>query len=293
MDSGYPSVHLFLAVVEEEYDHAVVASEELEYEVVSDVGVTASKQRKAKVPIPSKVKTIKEKETSKDNDNDESSWGDLNPESVTSNEGFDFIRILGDDKVLSKFEEAKRVEALVVNMEEALANLQVCRKILANEISVEKGKAKAVVGVSREKGKKVTEVISSNSNESNNDRSSFDDALSKSENGSEQRGKDVGFQGSIDINRAALEEFESDMGDATKKSISNKSKVDVGTPAMSSTKKAANPDEIEHYGQPSSTTAKSGEIEDSTMRLLKNLDEMNKDRDVSLARFGLVPMGGL
>ncbi|GKU99816.1 hypothetical protein SLEP1_g12605 [Rubroshorea leprosula] len=291
--------------------------------------------------------------------------------------GFGAILIPGDDKVLSKPKEAKRVEALVVNMEEALVNLEVRRKILASKIgepplldnilsvvdsiidwsdpisfttkSVKKakaseappqkpttakeakgcvkprliselpplragdfelvlrgfilkrklmlppmrrGKAKVVVGVSKEKGKKVTKVINFDSNKSSNDKSSVDDASFESENGSKQRGKYIGFQDSIDINRAAPEEFESDVCDATKKSISNKSIMDAGAPIMGLAKKVVGPNEVEHSGQSSSAPTKSGEIDDSAMRLLKNLDEMNEDKDISLARFNSMPMGG-
>ncbi|GKV45605.1 hypothetical protein SLEP1_g52669 [Rubroshorea leprosula] len=68
---------------------------------------------------------------------------------------------------------------------------------------VEKGKTKAVVGANEKKEKVVTEKISSDSNDSSSDKSSDDDTTFKSENGFEQRGKNAGFQDSIDINRAA------------------------------------------------------------------------------------------
>ncbi|GKV43103.1 hypothetical protein SLEP1_g50438 [Rubroshorea leprosula] len=255
-------------IVEEEYDHVATTGEELKQEVAGDAGVEelaklllhrdqfwargkallirlklkhiglllrqpANKGR-LKYPHPPRLRLICDNKHLGEKYYDSSASFLL----AASNKGFGPIPILGDDKVLSKFEEAKRVEALA-------------------------GKAKIVVGVSREKGKKGTE-----------------------------RGKDAGFQGSIDISTTAPEEFKSDVGDATKKSISSKSKVDASTLAMSSAKKAASPGEVEHSGQASSTLAKSGEINDLAIRLLKNLDEMNEDKDVSLARFDLVPVGG-
>ncbi|GKV10991.1 hypothetical protein SLEP1_g22281 [Rubroshorea leprosula] len=114
--------------------------------------------------------------------------------------------------------------------------------------SVEKGEAKAIIGGDKEKGKKVTEVINSDSNESNSHQSSSNDALSESENGSKQRGKVANSQGSIDMNRVAPEEFESDVGNASKKSVSSKGKMDTSTPVMSLAKKVFCPDEAEHSG---------------------------------------------
>ncbi|GKV15404.1 hypothetical protein SLEP1_g26197 [Rubroshorea leprosula] len=324
---------------------------------------SASKQSKVKAPTPSK-----EKDTSCDSESDESSWGDPDPEVIEQikrlrpicgdkhlvrsiiiqalhfSEGFGSIPIPGDDKVPSKFEKAKWVEALAMNMEEALANPEVHRKIMASEIGepplpndifnvvdsiidwtdptsfttesmkkakanevplqkptmtrggvkvsygtpnmtkkletmktqlevtvlkprpisklppfragdlelvprgfiparktsaassekvvllftllgVEKDEAKAAISVDKEKGKKVT------------------------------KGQSCRLSSSIDMNRVAPKEFESDVGDATKKFVSSKAKWTLAR------------------------------------QLLKNLDEMNEDKDVSLARFGLMPLG--
>ncbi|GKV43137.1 hypothetical protein SLEP1_g50470 [Rubroshorea leprosula] len=168
------------------------------------------------------------------------------------------------------------------------------RKIGASidEKDVENGEAKATIGTSKEKGKKVTKVISSYPNESSSHQSSSNDASFESENGSKQRGKVAGFQGSIDMNRAAPKEFKSYVGDVVRKSVSSKGKMDIGMPVMISMKKVAGPSKVKHNGQLFATPAKSGKIDDSAMRLLKNFDEMNEDRDVSLARFGLVPLSG-
>ncbi|GKV41976.1 hypothetical protein SLEP1_g49439 [Rubroshorea leprosula] len=130
---------------------------------------------------------------------------------------------------------------------------------------------KKVVTTVDEKGKKVTEEINSDSSNSNNNKFSGNDALSESENGFKQGGKDVGFRGGIDINRVVPEELESNVGDVAKKSISSKGKVDPGTLAMSSTKKVVSPNKTEHNGEPSSVPTKLGETDDFAARLLKNL----------------------
>ncbi|GKV13632.1 hypothetical protein SLEP1_g24620 [Rubroshorea leprosula] len=324
-------------MAEEEFDQAGTVGEEFGQEAAGGVRATANKPSKAKVPTPSKAKTAKDKDTSRDNESDESSWGNPNPKVIeqikrlrpirggrclgekyydssasfqlaASNEGIGSIPIPSDNKVPSKTEEAKWVEALAVNMEEALMNLEVRRKILASKIAkpplpddilnvdwsyltsfkaesakkakandvrhksllrearnnedsargdgvegAEKGKAKATIGVSKEKGNKVTEVTSSDSSESSNHKSNNNDASFENGNG----------------------------------------KMDTGMPTMSSVKKMAGPGETKHGGQQSATPAKSSKIDDLAMRLLKSLDEMNEDRDVSLAWFGLVPLGGL
>ncbi|GKV17050.1 hypothetical protein SLEP1_g27603 [Rubroshorea leprosula] len=170
--------------------------------------------------------------------------------------------------------------------EEPLTNLE--PRPLSTSRSVEKGKAKAVVSANKENEKLVTEESSSNSNNGSDDKlsddkSRDDDTSSESENGSEQKGKNAGFQSSIDINRATLEEFELGVGDAAKKSILGKSKVDAGKTSMSSKKKIASPIKVEHDDEPSLAPAKSSEANNFAVRLLKNLKGMKKDRDVSLA----------
>ncbi|GKU89661.1 hypothetical protein SLEP1_g3774 [Rubroshorea leprosula] len=94
------------------------------------------------------------------------------------------------------------------------------------------------------------------------------------------------------MNRATPKEFELDVGDATKKSVSSKGKMDTSMLTMSSAKKMAGPGETKHGGQQSAALAKLSEVDNSTMRLLKSLDKMNEGKDVSLAQFGLLPLGG-
>ncbi|GKV44354.1 hypothetical protein SLEP1_g51548 [Rubroshorea leprosula] len=100
-----------------------------------------------------------------------------------------------------------------------------------------------------------------------------------------KKGKDEGFRGSIDTNRVAPNESKLEVGDVVKRSISNKSKMDVDKTAISAAKKVASPNGAGHSGQPSSALAESSKADDSALRLLNNLNEM--DRDVSLARFGM------
>ncbi|GKV15464.1 hypothetical protein SLEP1_g26253 [Rubroshorea leprosula] len=97
--------------------------------------------------------------------------------------------------------------------------------IAITEKGVEKGKTKATIGINEEKEKVVTEEISSDSNDSSSDKSNDQDASFENEN---------------------------DVGDVVKKSISNKSKVDINKPTMSLVKKAVGPNEIKHSEQPSS-----------------------------------------
>ncbi|GKV15513.1 hypothetical protein SLEP1_g26300 [Rubroshorea leprosula] len=137
-----------------------------------------------------------------------------------------------------------------------------------------------------EKGK-VTEVISFDSNKDRSERSSAGDASSKS--------------------------------NTIKKPVPDKGKVVTDKPFRSSEKRIADTTKAEHNDQPSPTSIKLSEVSDRpplalvksseagdrlpltpvksskagnfVVRLLKNLEDMNEDRDVSLARFGLVPMG--
>ncbi|GKV10876.1 hypothetical protein SLEP1_g22184 [Rubroshorea leprosula] len=265
-----------LGMVEEEYDHVAATGEELGSRPVhNDKRLGVKYDDSSLIPI--------------------------------SGDGFGPIPILGDDKVLSKSKEAKRVEALAVNMEKALANPEVRQKILANEISkpplpddilsvvdsiIDWSDPTSFTAELLKKAKASEAPPQKPTTVFKKARPRLQSVLVEKRGRRSLRGKDKGFQGNINTNRAAPKEFKSDVGNAVKKSISNKSKVDVGTPAISLAKKATNPREVEHNGQPSSTPAKSGEIDDLALRLLKNLDEMNEDKDVSLARFGLVPMGG-
>ncbi|GKV07204.1 hypothetical protein SLEP1_g19002 [Rubroshorea leprosula] len=276
----------------------------------------ASKPNKAKVSTPSKAKIARDKDTSCDSGSNESSWGDPDPEVI---EWIKRLRPVHGERRLAESTEAKASEVpphkpttprpiselppfRAGDFELVPKGFIPARKTSATSsekvmlsftlLSVEKGEVKAAIGVSKEKGKKVTEVISSNPSESSSCKSSRNDASFKNGNGSKQRGKVVGFQGSIYMNRATLEEFKSDAGDATKKFVSNKGKMDIGVLTMSSTKKMVSLGETEHGDQQSAAPAKLGEIDDLVMRLLNSLDEMNEDRDVSLARFGLVPLGG-
>ncbi|GKV26781.1 hypothetical protein SLEP1_g36016 [Rubroshorea leprosula] len=240
---------------------------------------------------------------------------------TASKDGFNLIPVLDGEDASSKSEEAKEVEALKVNMEEALANLVVHQKILAKEIgepplldyilslvnsiinwsdyasfaaelakkakassvppskrgvkvsygtpnvvkrpevakahpkvtilkacSISKlppfstGKAKVGAVASEGKRKATVEEISFDSNENSKSKSNNSDTSSISKNGLEQRNEDKGPHDSIDINKAASNELELDVGDAMKKPVSS-----------------------------------------------GNLNEMDKDREMSLTRFGLVP----
>ncbi|GKV40198.1 hypothetical protein SLEP1_g47867 [Rubroshorea leprosula] len=172
----------------------------------------ANKKSKTKAPTPSKVRITKEKETSNVSDSDESSWGDLDLkvierikklrpicggkhlgkmyydlstsfQLVASNKGLGPIPIPSDGKVLSKSEEAKRVEALAVNMEEALVNPQVRRRILTNKISV------------------IWHPKHGEEARNSKDSSTSNDIV---------EGQGCRFPSNIDINKVAPKEFESD-----------------------------------------------------------------------------------
>ncbi|GKU96175.1 hypothetical protein SLEP1_g9442 [Rubroshorea leprosula] len=308
-----------------------------------------NKQSKAKPPMPSKTRTTKGKEVGDDCDSDESSWGDPDPEVIerikilrpirgaASSEGFGPIPIPGNDKVPSKSKEAKKVEALTLNMKEALANPDVRWKILAREIGepplpddilsfvdsiidwsdltsfiaklVMKAKASEV---SLQKpfitkgGVRVSYGISSMEKKPGAAKTQPETSIPKprpinelppfyasdfelvlggfipnrrtdaitDEKGVEkgkviEKGKDISFQGSIDMNKPTLEEFELDVGNTTKKPVPDKGKVVADKPSKSSEKR----------------------IVDTTEAAQESKD-MNEDRDVSMARFDLAPMGG-
>ncbi|GLT27575.1 hypothetical protein SLA2020_025620 [Shorea laevis] len=95
-----------------------------------------------------------------------------------------------------------------------------------------------------EKGK-VTEVINSDSNEDSSEESSAGDVFSKGGNGSRQKGEGASLQGSIDMNRAALEEFESDVGNVAKKPVPDTGKVVADKSSGSSEKKITDIAEME------------------------------------------------
>ncbi|GKV35944.1 hypothetical protein SLEP1_g44139 [Rubroshorea leprosula] len=341
------------SMAKKEYGQGVAVGEELGQEATSGFGVGANKQNKANTPIPPKAKATKEKEMSHDSDSDESSWGDPNPKLAASNKGLGLIPILGDDKVLPKFEEAKKVEALAVNMEEALANPEVpelVKKVKVSEVLPQKPSVVSRLGkwaswvrsglgqvygsptghrlkyvdpnsflwVGFRSGSWVGLIFAMPScerrcegfirhpqhgEEAYYSKDSVKSGDTEGVNSCtfvktgkcschHRGGKGTSFQGNIDINKAGLEEFESDVSDAVKKSIFDNSKVDIDKPTMSLVKKAASFSEIKHSEQPSLIPAKSSEADDFAMKLIKNLDEMNDDRDVSLALFGLVPLGG-
>ncbi|GKV41975.1 hypothetical protein SLEP1_g49438 [Rubroshorea leprosula] len=147
-------------------------------------------------------------------------------------------------------------------------------KLVQRESSAKKSVDTAItekVIVGKEKGRKAVEKVSFDSNDSSSNESSDNEASSKCENGFERGGKDEGFYGNIDINRVASEEFELDVGDAAKRYVSSKNKMDVDKPTMSAAKKVVSSNKAGHTGQPSSIPTKSSEAVDFTTRLLKNL----------------------
>lgn len=107
---------------------------------------------------------------------------------------------------------------------------------------------KAAVATGVGEKRKVVQEVSSNSSDSSSDEFSDNDASFESNNRSKQGSKDKGFHNSIDINRVALKEFESNVGDVAKRFHSNKSKANVNQPALSVVKKVTSSNEIEHDG---------------------------------------------
>ncbi|GKV03857.1 hypothetical protein SLEP1_g16099 [Rubroshorea leprosula] len=195
-----------------------------------------SKQSKAQAPTPSTMRTTKGKGA------------------------IDGVPIPGEDEIPSKPEEAKKVKALMVNMEEALANPDVHRKILAKEIAESTTKAKAS-DISLQKpfttkgGVRISYGTPSMTKKPGATKTQPETSIPKPrpiselppfqasnfelvprgfrlkrkidaatdvkgvEKGKVTEGEGVGLQGSIDMNRVALEEFESDVGNAAKKPV--------------------------------------------------------------------------
>ncbi|GKV43111.1 hypothetical protein SLEP1_g50445 [Rubroshorea leprosula] len=246
---------------------------------------------------------------------------------LASNEGFGPIPIPGDDKVPSKAKEAKQEEALVnPEVRRKILASETSEPLLPNDIlnvvdsiidwsdpisftaaSVEKAKASKVppqkptmVSYGTPNTTKKPEIV----------KTQLEVMVLKLRPISELppfRAGDfeLALGGFIPTRKigASINEKDVEKGEAKammgigkergkKKSISNKGKTNTGAPAMSSVKKVADPGEIKHNGQSSVAPTKSSEIDDSAMRLLNNLDKMNEDKDVSLAQFGLVPLGG-
>ncbi|GKU90972.1 hypothetical protein SLEP1_g4904 [Rubroshorea leprosula] len=207
----------------------------------------------------------------------------------------------------SKFEEAKEVEALVMNIDELPAfrvgDVELVLRNPPTKESVDiaiakkgtmdskrsKGKVKAIAVVSKGKGRDAIEKTSFESSISSKDESTDSDKSFESENGFEQKGEDEGFYGNIDVNRTAPEELELDVGNALKKLVLSKNKMDIDKSTISAVKLVTSLSEVVHSGKPSLVPAKLSKIDNSAIKLLKDLNEMNEDRDVSLAQFGLVP----
>ncbi|GKV13217.1 hypothetical protein SLEP1_g24262 [Rubroshorea leprosula] len=111
-----PVCLLVLGLVEEEYG---AAEGELEQEATDNAGIGGEADEAA----PSRKSSLDKRKSV------------AQPlKSATSDEGFGLVPILGNDEIPSKPKEAEKVEALAVNMEEALANPDIHRKILAKEI---------------------------------------------------------------------------------------------------------------------------------------------------------------
>ncbi|GKU96144.1 hypothetical protein SLEP1_g9415 [Rubroshorea leprosula] len=314
-----------------------------------------SKQSKAKASTPFKAKTAKEKDTSHDSKSNESSWGDPNPvvidqikrlrlvhgggclgekyydssasfQSPASSKGFGLIHIPSDDKVLSKSEEAKRVEALAMNMEEALANLEVRWKILASEIgepplpdnilnvvdfiinwsdpaafTVESAKKAKASKVPPQKptttrgGVKVSYGTPSMTKKPETAKTQPESRPISELPLFKVGDFELVLGGFIPMRKtgAAINEKGVEKGEAKVAIGVSKEKGKKVTKHTNHelSKKVTDLGEAEHSSQSSTALAKLGRIDDSIMRLLKNLDEMNEYRDVSLAQFGLVPLG--
>ncbi|GKV11551.1 hypothetical protein SLEP1_g22799 [Rubroshorea leprosula] len=199
----------------------------------------------------------------------------IHPKSTAFNEGLGPIPIHGDDKVLSKFEKAKRVEPLAVNMEEALANLEVHQRIMDSEIVVlypsqlsrvkkAKGKRGVKVSYGTPKMAKKLEIAGTQLK-----AMILKGKVKAVVGASEEKGKVV------------IEEISFDSSDSSNDKLSDKdvskSKVNADKPSMSSMKKVASLNEVEHNDEPSSAPTKSGKDDDFIVRLLKNLEEMNED----------------
>lgn len=105
----------------------------------------------------------------------------------------------------------------------------------------------------------------------------------------EQKDVGKGPHDNIDMNSAILEEFESDVGNATKKHFLGKDEMDVNKQAIGMVKKIVDFGKVRLGDQSPLISTKSSKMDDLAMRLLQNLSEMNEYREVSLARFGLVP----
>ncbi|GKV11459.1 hypothetical protein SLEP1_g22718 [Rubroshorea leprosula] len=317
------------------------------------------KQSKAKSRTPSKAKATKEKGKSEDTNS------------------FGPIPVPSDDKAPSKSQEAKKVKALAVKVGEALATLEIHRKILVGKASeplllddilsfvnniIDWGDPTSFTVDTTRKGirlakrgawisystfdvakkseianaqprkvvlkphpiselplfrvgdielvprkpptkesvetttiekatmKKVRrpEETSSESSDSSDDEYIDSDKSSESDNGFEQRGKDEGFHGRLDINNATPEEFKLDVGNALKELVPSKDKSKIDELAMSAAKKAISSSKAVHSGQSPSILAKLSEANDFVVKLLKDLNEMNEDRDVLLALFELI-----
>ncbi|GKV46433.1 hypothetical protein SLEP1_g53417 [Rubroshorea leprosula] len=260
----------------------------------------ANKQNKAKAPTPSKAKTTKEKDTSRDNE-------------IASSEGFGPIPIPGDNKVPSKAKEAKQVEALVVNMEEALANLVVRRKILASKMgeplllddilnvvdsiidwsdptsfiveSTKKAKANETSG-----GVKVSYGMPSTTKKLETAKTQPEVTILKPHPISELPPFSAGdFElvpgGFILVRKTSATSDGKGVEKGEAKATTNVGK-EKGK-KVTEAKKVVGPGEAKHSGQPFAAPVQSSEINGLAMRLLKNLDEMNEDRDVSLTRDAL------
>ncbi|GKV05501.1 hypothetical protein SLEP1_g17504 [Rubroshorea leprosula] len=268
----------------------------------------ANKQSKAKAPTPSKTRTTKGR-------------GAVDG---TSSEGFGPVSIPGDDEIPSKSKEAKRVETLAVNMEETLANPDVRQKILVREIgepplpgeilnfvdsiidwsdptsftieSMKKAKANETKG-----GVRVSYGTSSMTKKPGATKTQLETSISKPHPISELPPFRAGVEKGKVTEVISFDSSDDSSEGSSTSDASSGSKVVANKPSGSLEKKITNTIEMKCSDQPSPTPAKpsgavdrlspspikSSEANDFAVRLLKNLEEMNEDRDMSLAQFGL------